>query len=349
MRIRLWTGLFGLVAACALGAAAAGAPAAAPKQQTFGSPDEAVKALMAAVKAHDDKSMLAVLGSGARKVIYSGDAVADHAGRERFAAAYDEANKLDMQGDAKAILSVGKDAWPFPIPVVKAGDGWRFDAKQGAEEILNRRIGRNELSTVQALGAYVDAQREYYLPIRRRTSCCSTRRKWSAQGQARRPVLSHARGRAPSPLGQLFASAKAAGTRATRRQAGPVSRLLLPHPQGAGAGCEGRRLRLRGARQDDRRVRDGGLPGDLRQFGHHDLHRQPRWHGVREGPGAQDGRDRRRRSPSSIPTRAGSGTDTELPAGRAIIPTHDRHCSRRQRTRREIRGGSARRPAGSRS
>ncbi len=136
-----------LVAACALSAAAAGAPAAASKQQTFGSPDEAVKALMAAVKAHDDKSMLAVLGSGAKKAIYSGDAVADRAGRERFAAAYDEANKLDLQGDAKAILSVGKDAWSFPIPVVKAGDGWRFDAKQGAEEILNRRIGRNELST----------------------------------------------------------------------------------------------------------------------------------------------------------------------------------------------------------
>ena len=152
---------------------------------------------MAAVKAHDDKSMLAVLGSGARKVIYSGDAVADHAGRERFAAAYDEANKLDMQGDAKAILSVGKDAWPFPIPVVKAGDGWRFDAKQGAEEILNRRIGRNELSTVQALGAYVDAQREYYLLNPAKDKLLQYAQKVvSSEGQARRSVLPHARRRA---------------------------------------------------------------------------------------------------------------------------------------------------------
>lgn len=212
MRIRLWTGLFGLVAACALSAAAAGAPAAAAKQQTFGSPDEAVKALMAAVKAHDDKSMLAVLGSGAKKAIYSGDAVADRAGRERFAAAYDEGNKLDLQGDAKAILSVGKDAWSFPIPVVKAGDGWRFDAKQGAEEILNRRIGRNELSTIQVLGAYVDAQREYYLANPVKDKLLQYAQKVvSSKGKRDGLYYPTREGEAPSPLGQLFASATAAG------------------------------------------------------------------------------------------------------------------------------------------
>lgn len=212
MRIRFWTGLFGLVAACALSAAAAGAPAAASKQQTFGSPDEAVKALMAAVKAHDDKSMLAVLGSGAKKAIYSGDAVADRAGRERFAAAYDEGNKLDLQGDAKAILSVGKDAWSFPIPVVKAGDGWRFDAKQGAEEILNRRIGRNELSTIQVLGAYVDAQREYYLANPVKDKLLQYAQKVvSSKGKRDGLYYPTREGEAPSPLGQLFASATAAG------------------------------------------------------------------------------------------------------------------------------------------
>jgi hypothetical protein len=204
--------LFGLVAACALSAAAAGAPAAAAKQQTFVSPDEAVKAFVAAVKAHDDKSMLAVLGAGAKKVIYSGDAVADRAGRERFAAAYDEANKLDLQGDAKAILSVGKDAWPFPIPLVKAGDAWRFDAKQGAEEILNRRIGRNELSTVQSLGAYVDAQREYYLANPSKDKLLQYAQKVvSSKGKRDGLYYPTSEGEPPSPLGQLYASATAAG------------------------------------------------------------------------------------------------------------------------------------------
>lgn len=211
MKFQLWNRLVAFMLASALCGLATSVHAAAT-QQTFGSAGEAVKALMAAVKAHDDKSMLAVLGSGARKVIYSGDAVADHAGRERFGAAYDEANKLDMQGDAKAILSVGKDAWPFPIPVVKAGDGWRFDAKQGAEEILNRRIGRNELSTVQALGAYVDAQREYYLLNPAKDKLLQYAQKVvSSKGKRDGLYYPTRDGEPPSPLGELYAGAKAAG------------------------------------------------------------------------------------------------------------------------------------------
>jgi hypothetical protein len=211
MNFRFWNRLVAFALAGALCALAMGAHAAA-KQQAFGSADEAVKALMAAVKAHDDKSMLAVLGSGAKKVIDSGDAVADRAGRERFAAAYDEANKIDLQGDAKAVLSVGKDAWPFPIPLVKAGDAWRFDAKQGAEEILNRRIGRNELSAIQSLGAYVDAQREYYLANPVKDKLLQYAQKVvSSKGRRDGLYYPTREGEPPSPLGQLFASATAAG------------------------------------------------------------------------------------------------------------------------------------------
>jgi hypothetical protein len=170
---------------------------------------------MAAVKAHDDKAMLAVLGAGAKNVVNSGDKVADRNGREKFAAAYDEANKLDMQGDAKATLSVGKDAWPFPIPLVKAGDAWRFDAKQGAEELLNRRIGRNELSTIQALGAYVDAQREYYLANPVKDKLLQYAQKVvSSKGKRDGLYYPTRAGEAPSPLGQLFAKATAAGYKA---------------------------------------------------------------------------------------------------------------------------------------
>jgi hypothetical protein len=211
MKFRFWNRLVAFALASALGALAAGVHAAAT-QRTFGSADEAVKALVAAVKAHDEKAMLAVLGAAARNVIDSGDKVADRTGREKFAAAYDEANKLDLQGDARAILSVGKDAWPFPIPVVKAGDGWRFDAKQGAEEILNRRIGRNELSTVQSLGAYVDAQHEYYLANPSKDKLLQYAQKVvSSKGKRDGLYFPTREGEAPSPLGQLYASATAAG------------------------------------------------------------------------------------------------------------------------------------------
>ena len=122
-----------------------------------------MKALVAAAKAGDSKSMLAVLGSGAKSVIHSGDATADRRGREVFLKAYEQSNKLVKSGDAKVLLTIGSDEWPFPIPIVKEGAAWRFDVAQGKEELLNRRIGRNELHAAQAALAFTDAQREYYL------------------------------------------------------------------------------------------------------------------------------------------------------------------------------------------
>src|SRR6185295_11712863 len=114
-------------------------------------------------KAGDQKALLAILGSEAKPLLSSGDKVADREAGERFVKAYEEGNKLEKDGDAKAVLNVGKDNWPFPIPVVKEAAGWRFDTKAGKEELLNRRVGRNELNTMQAVLAYVDAQRDYYL------------------------------------------------------------------------------------------------------------------------------------------------------------------------------------------
>lgn len=208
---RHWLRMIALASAAALFFAPAWA-GAAEGQKTFASPNEAVAALIAAAKGHDTKAMLAVLGPGSKALVYSGDAIADRTGRERFVKAYEESNKLDMQGDSKAILSVGKDAWPLPIPIVKAGSAWRFDAKQGAEEILNRRIGRNELSAIQAIGAYVDAQREYYLLNPAKDKLLQYAQKVvSAKGQRDGLYYPTREGEAPSPLGQLFASATAAG------------------------------------------------------------------------------------------------------------------------------------------
>ncbi len=102
-----------------------------------------------------------IFGKGAKEILSSGDPVQDKVGREEFLKAYDAKNALVMEGDKKAILQVGAEDWPFPVPVMKKGKKWFFDTKQGKEELINRRIGKNELSTIQTCLAYVDAQREY--------------------------------------------------------------------------------------------------------------------------------------------------------------------------------------------
>jgi hypothetical protein len=137
--------------------------AAEPKQKTFASPEEAVKALVAALKAEDTKALSALFGPGSKDLVSSGDAVADKARRDRFVSDYEAKNKLEEAGPDKVVLYVGNQDWPFPIPVVKAQGAWRFAAKEGKEEILARRIGGNELGAIQVCLAYVDAQREYVM------------------------------------------------------------------------------------------------------------------------------------------------------------------------------------------
>ena len=187
-------------------------PAEGTKQKTFASPEEAAKALIAAFKSDNAQDMLQILGPGSREIIQSGDAVADKAARERLVKVYEEANALERSGDAKAVLVVGKDAWPFPVPIVKGASGWRFDSRQGREEILNRRIGRNELSAVQAILAYVDAQREYYLRNPQDDKLLHYSQRFaSTPGKRDGLYFPTKAGERPSPLGPLFSAAKAEG------------------------------------------------------------------------------------------------------------------------------------------
>ena len=198
-----------LVAALSISGTAA---FAAAQQKVFGSPEEAAQALVAAAEKGDLKQMQAILGPGSQALVQSGDPVADRRGRERFAQVYAQAHRVEPQGDAKAVLLIGKDEWPMPIPMVKGKDGWRFDARQGREEILNRRIGRNELSAVQAVLAYVDAQREYYLRNPQGDKLLHYAQKFgSSKGKRDGLYYPTKPGEPPSPLGPLYASAKAAG------------------------------------------------------------------------------------------------------------------------------------------
>ncbi|NTU50644.1 MAG: DUF2950 domain-containing protein [Desulfobulbaceae bacterium] len=135
--------------------------AAQSVQMSFSSPEVAVESLIAAVRVHDFKEMLAVLGPESRELISSGDEAADRTGREKFLKAYDQINTLQQESADKMSLSVGPDNWPMPIPIVKKGSAWVFDIQKGKQEILNRRIGRNELHVIDVLHAYVDAQHVY--------------------------------------------------------------------------------------------------------------------------------------------------------------------------------------------
>jgi len=182
------------------------------KQKSFASPEEAVNALVAAVKAVDKQELLAILGSGGMELISSGDEVADKAGREKFLNAYNEMNKLEKASANKIILHMGKDDWSLPIPVVEKSKKWLFDTKAAKEEILNRRIGRNELNVMEVLHAYIDAQCEYASKDRNGDGVAQFAPKIiSTEGKHDGLYWEAQEGEEMSPLGPFFAQASNEG------------------------------------------------------------------------------------------------------------------------------------------
>ncbi len=186
--------------------------AADAKQKTFKSPEEAAKAFINAVKGNDTKELLTILGPAGKEVISSGDEVAGKAWRDRFVKAYEEMNKLVNESDKKVILNVGNEEWPYPIPIVKKGENWFFDTKAGKEEILNRRIGRNELNAIQVCLAYVDAQREYLMEDRDENKLLEYAQKFMSDKGKKNGLYWEAKeGEQESPLGPLIAKAGVEG------------------------------------------------------------------------------------------------------------------------------------------
>ncbi|GAB4343846.1 MAG: DUF2950 domain-containing protein [Candidatus Abyssubacteria bacterium] len=180
-------------------------------QTSFASPEEAMNALVGAVRAENIDALRAMLGPDSDEVLSSGDEVADKAGRALFVQEFDDKHGIEEAGD-KAILSVGKDDWPFPIPVVKEGDRWRFDTVAGKDELLNRRIGRNELSVIEVAHAYVDAQREYAKKDRDGDGVTEYAQKVrSDEGRRDGLYWETAESEEPSPLGPLAAEAAEEG------------------------------------------------------------------------------------------------------------------------------------------
>jgi DUF2950 family protein len=193
---------------------AGSAPAA--EQKRFESVGVAVDALIAALRADDQKALGEILGAAGRPLVSSGDPVSDRTSMTRFVAEYDQRHQLEA-GGGKIILRVGADDFPLPIPLVPDGPSWRWDTEAGKEEILNRRVGRNELATIQVCLAYVDAQREYYSQPHSRDGILEYAQRFGSTPGKRDGLYWPTKpDEPPSPFGDLVAKARGEGYRANK-------------------------------------------------------------------------------------------------------------------------------------
>ena len=191
------------------------AASAALAQKTFKTPQDAVDALVASAKVDDQKAALVVLGRDGEDIISSGDKVSDEAIRKRFVTSYEAKHQITMDGDDKAMLVIGDNDYPFPIPLVRKAGLWSFDTEAGRREILFRRIGRNELDAIQTALAYVDAQNEYADKDRTGAGAGVYAQRFVSQaGKKDGLYWPTAQGEEESPLGELFATASRQGYRA---------------------------------------------------------------------------------------------------------------------------------------
>jgi hypothetical protein len=193
-------------------ATASAKPAPTRAQRTYASPEEAVRSLVDVIRAADAKALAVIFGPGSEAWITTGDAVQDEQDRKSFLAAYDEKNVLEKKDAGAIILAVGADAWPFPVPIVKKGSQWVFDAVAGREEITNRRVGRNELDAIQTLRAVVDAQRKYAATDAAGNGAAEYARRFiSSDGKTDGLYWPTKAGEPASPLGPLADVAAAEG------------------------------------------------------------------------------------------------------------------------------------------
>jgi hypothetical protein len=180
---------------------------AAPSQRLFSSPEDAVKALTEAVNAKDNTALDQIFGPSV-KDLRSGDEVQDTIEFVEFAKYLAQKSDLIKENDSKVNLHIGNENWPFPVPIVKYNDKWFFDTEAGKEEVLNRRIGEDELTAILVCRAYVKAQREYVLKDWDGDGIFAYAQKLRSDAGRRNGLFWRSlRGEALSPLGELVAQA----------------------------------------------------------------------------------------------------------------------------------------------
>ncbi len=203
-RIFMTTRIISLFAALLL--ASTTALAATPDGRTFATPDDAVKTLVAALKNNDNKALTEIFGKRNENLIDTTDTADTLENRQNLVKSLETYTQLRKDDDTTITLVVGANGWPMPIPLVKDGSGWRFDSDKGAQEIINRRVGQNELATIEVLRAYPTAQRQFAEKPRDGSNVRSfARRIRSTSGKKDGLYWDSAEGEEASPFGPLLA------------------------------------------------------------------------------------------------------------------------------------------------
>ena len=186
----------------------------AQAQQRFKTPEEAVEALVKAARSGDSKSVVSILGPGSQELVSSGDPVEDAEVRKEYLATYDAGHRIVAESGKPSVLVIGPNDWPFPIPMVQRDGQWIFDVPAGREEVLARRIGRNELSTMKAMLAYWDAQQDYADMNKSKSGqAIYAQRIISSPGKKDGLYWPTSGNEPPSPLGEAVAEATQRGNR----------------------------------------------------------------------------------------------------------------------------------------
>jgi Protein of unknown function (DUF2950) len=192
-------------------------------EKTFNSPGDAVLALYNAVKSNDSQAISAILGSNSGPIIHTGDDVADKKMGTDFIRRYEQMHRVVMEPDQTVTLYIGADNWPMPIPLVKNNNGgWYFDTEAGKQEILYRRIGRNENDAIETLYALVDAQKDYASMAHDgdKTKHCAMK-FISQEGKQDGLYWKTTDNENPSPIGPLLVSATGEGYAMKQGQQAP--------------------------------------------------------------------------------------------------------------------------------
>lgn len=206
--------IFAVFVVLAAGLAVFPAPAAAqqPGQKTFSSAADAAAALVAAVQSNDQSSLMAILGPDAKGILSSGDDVEDSNDRQDFVQRYQQMHRLVTEPDGKVTLYIGAENWPTPIPLAHKGSTWYFDTAAGKQEILYRRVGKNELAVIEVCHELVDAQKEYYSQPHDGNPANEYAQKiFSDSGKQNGLYWEVSGGGTQSPIGPLVASASTVG------------------------------------------------------------------------------------------------------------------------------------------
>jgi hypothetical protein len=181
-------------------------------QKTFPSAKAATSALVSALQTNDSAALLAVLGADAKDIVSSGDEVEDKNNRDQMVEKYQQMHRLVTEPDGTTTLYLGAENWPMPIPLVHKGNSWYFDTDAGKQEILYRRIGKNELAVIQICRELVDAEKEYYSQPHDGDSGKQYAQNFFSDPDKHNGLYWKANsGEAESPIGPLVASAATEG------------------------------------------------------------------------------------------------------------------------------------------